>query len=194
VSQTHATWMFVTDLDDTFVLPSSVHQPGLAELSELLASREGNFVFAVATGRSLAAVRELFDEYRLPHPDFVLASVGTRIHGGLGAEFDATWDAHLDFQWLPEAMRSLSEIVPGMRLQEPEKQDRFKVSFYLDAAFELASLSGALSRLGLNANVIISQGKLLDLLPLRASKGRAVYYLANKLEIPGTRCGRLRQR
>jgi sucrose-phosphate synthase len=183
-----ASSLFFSDIDNTLILEASAEQPGLTELRNMLANRGSQFIFAVATGRSLAGVRHIFEEHRLPEPDLVIASVGTQIYRGLDGELDNVWEKHIAFEWDAAAMQGLESVVPGIRPQEPHRQGRFKVSYYVDAsAFDVQVLTEALAKSGSRANPIITQGRFLDLLPPRASKGRAIRHLAARLGIPLSR-------
>jgi sucrose-phosphate synthase len=185
--------MLVSDIDDTLILPSGGDQPGLEELKVTLAERAGRFVFVVSTGRSLAGAVSILKTHGLPRPDFIVSSVGTCIHDGGTGQADVKWSDHLNWRWRPSELRVLGSVVPGLRLQEEHRQGRFKVSYYVDReTFDASVLAVVLERLAGRANAIVTQDRFLDLLPARASKGRAVRYLSRKLSISLSRtlaCG-----
>jgi len=178
--------LLVTDIDGTLIHDQDNAQPGLAQLSDFLASRQGRFLFAVATGRRLALVQDVFQKFALPDPDIVISSVGTAIFYRLdGSQPDTEWAQHLDHEWDADAVRHLASSAPGLRLQHAPSQGPFKVSFLVDGAqFNLTGLHSALGDWLLKINVILTQNKLLDLLPRRASKGHAIRFLARKLALP----------
>ena len=76
--------------------------------------------------------------------------------------------------------------LPGLKLQPRDKQSRFKLSYYYDPdlAPTAEEISTRLHQQELNANVIVSFGQYLDIVPTRASKGQALRYAALRLEIP----------
>ncbi len=137
--------------------------------------------FAVATGRSLARVREVLREPAVPAPDIVIASVGTEIFYGLDGLLDRKWTAHIDVGWQRQKLLDLTETIPGLRLQEDDKQGTFKISYYVDLKeFQPSALETALSAAGAAVTVVRSRGAAdyLDLLPKRASKGLALRYVS----------------
>lgn len=74
-------------------------------------------------------------------------------------------------------------------LQENERTQReFKVSFDLDEEYPvqdaLPAIHHALSNARIAYNVIFSHGSYIDVLPHRASKGKAIRYISNKWSIP----------
>ena len=76
--------------------------------------------------------------------------------------------------------------VPGLKLQEKVKQGRFKISYFIDPeqAPTADQITATLHQNELNANVVISFGQFLDIVPARASKGQALRYAALRLDIP----------
>jgi len=74
----------------------------------------------------------------------------------------------------------------GVRMQPASEQRRYKVSYFIDPARApgVRKISARLRQAGLHANVVFSHGVYLDLLPVRASKGSAIRYLADKWGIP----------
>lgn len=180
--------LLVTDIDGTLILPGA-DQPGLDELCAILGARDERLVFAVATGRSDAQARRVLAARRIPEPDVVIAGVGTSIAyaagGGPGRRIDRGWDAALARRWDAGEARSIGERVPGLVLQPPDNQDRFKVSFDLDpAVFDRAALAAAVAAARAAFHVVVSRGAQLDLLPRAASKGRAVRRVRRALGIP----------
>ena len=78
------------------------------------------------------------------------------------------------------------QISPALKLQEQEKQNRHKLSFYLDPGADIPALleclREVLAREGIKANLIYSMDEaatvgLLDVLPASANKLRAIRFL-----------------
>jgi len=185
--------MLITDIDGT-LLSEGTEQPGLEELRRILAERDNRFVFGVATGRSLPLVREALDRFQIPAPDVVIASVGTYIYYSLDEKFiDKGWLSHIKYQWKRGETQELLLGIPGLELQEEANQNPFKISFYVrDPALTAEVVRERLGRRAKTVNVLLTQGLYLDVLPKRASKGRAVRYVGNKWSIPLSRavvCG-----
>jgi sucrose-phosphate synthase len=179
--------MIICDIDDTIIAPK-LDNPGLDEFRQLLSDRGKQFVYGVASGRSLALIREVISEFGLPVPDVVISSVGTFISYGLEEKrtgIDKGWHGHIDHQWKPDAIRERLNNHPGVKPQETDKQNEYKISYYiLDPQLSIERVKEALGRTAAGANIIMTQSAYLDILPRRASKGRAIRYVANKWSIP----------
>ena len=174
--------MFVTDIDGTLIDPDSEFK-GLAELKKRLENRKDDWVFAVATGRNLELIREVLKEHDIPEPDVIISSVGSQIYYGLDNSIvDSGWSEYINYRFnREEILRSLEQI-PYLKLQAKSNQNPHKISFNCtDAkAFDIEEIENALGRRRNNVNIIWSCGSFLDILPRRASKGRAMRYLAFK--------------
>jgi len=105
---------------------------------------------------------------------------------GSNLDEDSYWTDHIDYDWNLNRIRRVLGKLPGLKLQPREKQSRFKISYYYDP--ELADsadeITKRLHQHELNANVIVSFGQYLDIIPTRASKGQALRYTALQLGIP----------
>lgn len=181
--------MMIADVDGTLVSETGDYQ-GLDELRQLLNSRGNDFAFGIASGRSLQSLESLFKEHDLPTPDIVICNVGTQIcYGFRKADSDKAWMDHIDFRWNREAIVASLSDLPGLELQEEALQTPHKVSFYInrDIAVEGIPENVIRERLGRharNATLITTHDAFVDILPKRASKGRAVRFIGNKWHIP----------
>lgn len=181
--------MIVADVDGTLVSETGDFT-GLNEVRTLLQERGTRFVFGIATGRSLKNVEALFAKHDLPVPDVALCEVGTQIYYGFReADSDKAWTDHIDYRWSSDAIRQALVKVPMLHLQDGNLQTRNKLSYYIDkndngACLDEAAIRSALGRLGRHVSIIITHGCYLDILPKRASKGRAVRFIGNKWHIP----------
>lgn len=177
--------MVISDIDGTLISETGDYS-GLEELKELLRNRGDQFAFGIASGRSLEKVRKVLEEFEIPTPDIVVSSVGTYIHYGLdAASVDKGWLQRIHYQWDPERIRETLGAQEGLELQEPANQNPSKISYYIhDKTIGVEAVQAALGRLARQVNVLVTQGAYLDILPRRASKGRAVRYLGNKWSVP----------
>jgi len=174
------------DIDNTLICPERGN-PGLELLKEKLASRPERVAFALATGRNLELVREAIEEFGLPEPDFCVASVGTRVVYDLASgEEDTGWRAFIGgYRWHPERIELALAAVPWLRRQGEEAQSPLKLSYFCEMGdFDLERLKEALGRDFYHLTLAYSHGRFLDILPRRASKGRAIRYVAKKLGVP----------
>jgi sucrose-phosphate synthase len=74
---------------------------------------------------------------------------------------------------------------PGLKIQPNVEQSRFKLSYYIDP--ELADIDEIKQLLHREEQAVFVQaafGQFLDILPLRASKGMALRYVVEQLNIP----------
>jgi sucrose-phosphate synthase len=142
--------------------------------------------FGIATGRRLDAALGLLKRWGIPIPDVLITSLGTAIHYAADLVPDAYWAEHVDHLWQPGRIRRLLDGLPGLVRQDAVNQSRFKVSYHYDPGIA-PTVEEILSRLrsrDLTANVIHSFGQYLDVVPVRASKGLALRYVAHRFGIP----------
>ncbi len=187
--------ILATDLDRT-LLPNGVWpaDPGAIGLFNEL-TRVGSVVLVYVTGRNRGLAETAFAEYQLRPPDILCTDVGSRIsHYRAGAwEDDADWPAFLRAtspRWAPDRVVHALSTITGLRQQEPEHCNAFKLSYYLDlnrADTITASVHERLDN-GFDATLVYSvdtgrEVGLLDLLPHGASKAGALEYLARKAGI-----------
>lgn len=171
-----------TDIDQTLLGDDEA----LQALNKKLREVHRQVTFGIASGRRYDSVLAVLRKHGMPVPDVLISSLGTRIHYGSTLTEDSYWSDHIDHDWnLPRIRRVLDEL-PGLELQPRDKQSRFKLSYYYDP--ELAPSADEITRRlhqrELNANVIVSFGQYLDIIPTRASKGLALRYAALRLGIP----------
>lgn len=174
--------LIVCDIDGTLV---GTKEP-LRDLLRRIREAGNKVAFGVATGRRLDLAQQVLEENKIPAPDFLITSVGSSIHYGSGLVEDRSWHQHINYRWRPDRLKEVALSFEELDLQPPEGQDAFKVSFTVrnNDGFDPAKLHAALRRARLQARVIYSHGAFLDLLPVRASTGLAVRYLAIRLGIP----------
>jgi sucrose-phosphate synthase len=142
--------------------------------------------FGIATGRRLESALKVMKHYRIPMPDVLITSVGTEIHYAPELTADQAWARHIDHQWQPKAVRRVLDELPGLALQPKSLRSRFKLSYFIDPskAPSTDELYRLLHQEELAANLIVSFGQYLDVVPVRASKGFALRYFANQWDVP----------
>jgi sucrose-phosphate synthase len=186
--------LLVSDIDNTLIAgegASDADPEGLARLGEAL--ERAQVVFALASGRSLDPVREALAAHPVPPPAIVISSVGSEIHYAGGSDRTRRWlpdegyARHLQHRWDRDAVVETLAGIAGLRPQEEEAQRRFKLSYYVDDPDGVEAARQALSDRDLRATVIYSHGAFLDVLPTRASKGKAVRFLSQKWGFPAER-------
>lgn len=145
--------------------------------------------YGIATGRSLENTLRLMKRNNVPLPDVLITSVGTGIHychSGKRIVEDTSWAYHIDYRWEPNKLRKIMRRVPGAKLRPENEQTKFKISYDIDPTFipTTREIKRLLRLNDLHAKIVVTQNRLLDLLPIRASKGLAMRYLAMKWGMP----------
>lgn len=171
-----------TDIDQTLLGDAEA----LKALSETLRRHHRRVTFGIVSGRRFDSVLAVLKKLSIPVPDVLISGLGTRIHYGSNLTEDTYWADHIDHDWNLRRIRRVLDELPGLKLQPKDKQSRFKISYFYDPdlAPTTEEITTRLHQQELNANVIVSFGQFLDIVPTRASKGQALRYTALRLEIP----------
>lgn len=194
-----------TDLDRT-LLPNGLQpeSPEARPLFRAVAARP-EVIVAYASGRSRELQMEAIQRYALPPPAFAIADVGTSIYRVSNARWELLeeWSREIAADWgdvrSDELSALLGEPAP-LRLQEADRQNAFKLSYYappdldtralrawMDERLEAAGF-GAL-RIALTWSVDETRRLgLLDLVPARATKLHALEFLMRLQGIAASRC------
>jgi len=171
-----------TDLDGTFIGDDAA----MHALWANLAAADIGIVFS--TGRHLPSIESFYAEHDITwRAAACICMVGTEIwlHTESGYRLDESWSKHISDAWDKAAVEEILQAIPGVTMQPAEWQSRFKSSYYLevDAAAALARIHNELAERGLNAKVVYSARRFLDLLPHRSGKGGAVSWLAGAVDV-----------
>lgn len=181
--------LLVTDIDDTLLGDDAAFQ----RFVEFLRANRHRLAIGVATGRHIESARDVLAENNLTDVDIFITSVGTEIHYGPELVPDKGWQSHISHRWNREKIaRKLGELGFLELQDDPDVQREFKISYNLNTSGispneALPLIHDALSRARVSCNVIYSHGMYVDILPARASKGKAIRYLSTKWEIPPNR-------
>jgi sucrose-phosphate synthase len=173
---------FITDIDNTLL----GDKDGLSLLVAWLKQNAGYSVFGVATGRPITSAVAILKKNRVPIPDVLITSVGAEIHYGASLTPDTGWANHIRYLWRRDDIVHAMQSIHGIKLQSPDNQREFKISYLVDESImpSVEEIYQHLNSLKLRAQVIYSHGEFLDILPIRASKGHAIRYLAYKWGLP----------
>jgi len=174
--------ILVCDVDNTLTGDSDA----LQELIRMIRQAGDALAFGIATGRSREMTLDVLKEWNVPTPQLLITSVGSEIYYGRRLVQDKGWDQHISYRWQPDVLREAMADLPGLKLQPEHGQGRFKISYDVDPeqTLRVREITRYLRRAKLQANVIYSHEAYLDLVPIRASKGRALRYFATKWDIP----------
>ncbi len=163
-----------------------LEQPeGLERLMNTLREHRRSVSFGIATGRRLDTAMTVMKKNGIPYPDVLISSLGTEIHYFPSLTADSFWADHIEHLWNPRAIRRLLDDLPGLKPQEKHEQSRYKISYYYDQknAPSIEEINALLRSEEQTVNVVHSFGQYLDVIPVRASKGQALRYFAQRWEI-----------
>lgn len=186
--------LICTDLDRTLIPNGAQTESPEARVRFARLASRPEVRLAYVTGRHRALIQQAIEEFDLPCPDFAIADVGSTIYqvGQDGWRQWDEWDEQIapDWQGLShDGLRRRLGVFPELRLQEMEKQNRHKLSFYLPLETDVAAISAEmqalLGRAGIRANLIwsVDEAKgtgLLDVLPASANKLHAIRFLMQR--------------
>jgi len=183
--------LLATDLDGTLFgkTGKTRNTDCLFEISQILKIKKMKLVFV--TGRHLDLASQAINDFSLPLPDAIVCSVGTEIYLNQNWELDREYEQALERKNSSFDLVRISaalEPIQGLQEQEPEKQGRFKKSYYSGNVKKEQvgpKVKEVLDANSINARVIFSvdreTGKgLVDVLPKNASKHSAIRFLAEK--------------
>ena len=184
--------LLITDIDNTLVGPEDDDIAAMHELLDWLRSQRTRIGFGVATGRGLELVEEILNEHGIDDIDIVVSAVGSEIHYGRELIPDKGWASRLQHRWKPDRVLETLDAVPYLSRQDDVgSMRRFKLSYNVDADQIIGrseedlmhELHGLLDATKSAYTLIHSHGQFLDVLPHRASKGKAVRYLGQKWQV-----------
>jgi len=187
-------FLLCSDLDRT-ILPNGAQaeSPQARPKLHRLISRP-QVMLAYVSGRNELLLRDAIARYRIPTPSYAIGDVGSTIYEVRGEHWLQweEWSEAIAPDWngaeyadLVEQFSDLTEL----RLQESEKQNTFKLSYYTVPDFDHAALieemTARLIKQNVKASLIWSVDEaanlgLLDVLPESATKLHAVQFLMER--------------
>ncbi len=175
--------LLTTDLDGTFIGDDEA----MFALWDALC--EKGIMVAFSTGRHLESIRDFYAEKGAERrADACVCMVGTDIWLREDGEYrlDEAWHERIAYRWDKASVEKILAEIPEAAMQEQQWQSRFKSSYFLEenADERLRQIHERLAAEGLEAKVVYSADRFLDLLPIRSGKGEAVKYLAKRLNLP----------
>ncbi|MFO7714441.1 HAD-IIB family hydrolase [Desulfosarcina sp.] len=187
------TILLCSDLDRTLIPNGAEDEsPRARQLFAHLAAHP-QLQLAYVSGRDKNLVREAIAGFALPEPDFVIGDVGTTIYQVDGDQWrmNQGWQREIGKDWHGHDHDDITALLAGMvgkdlELQPPEKQNRYKASYYTDPSIDPRTLKQQISDLledhDIATHIIWSRDDaeqigLLDILPRRANKLQAIRFL-----------------
>lgn len=189
--------LLCTDLDRT-VLPNGPQpeSPEARTLFKKLAAKP-SVTLAYVSGRDKNLLLQAIQEYDLPLPNYAICDVGTTIYEISNGSWNIwnSWHQEIGRDWGGKTWKELMGLFSEfkiLQLQEQEKQNTYKLSYYTPAFFDLEKvLSTMRTRLEgnhLEASLIwsldeLTQTGLLDVLPRSANKLHAITFLMRQKKL-----------
>ena len=181
--------LICTDLDRTLIPNGPQPESPMARKYFMKLAERPEVILAYVSGRHRKLVKKAIFNYVLPIPDFVIGDVGTTIyHVGESQDWQRQleWEEHIATYWGGKShadLKSMLNDISVLRLQEPGKQNRLKLSYYVPLYANREALDDLIGQrfndAGVKASLIWSVDEpagvgLLDILPAHASKFHAI--------------------
>ncbi|MBA4136561.1 MAG: glycogen debranching protein [Opitutus sp.] len=175
--------LFATDLDGTLLGNSEATQRFKAAWEAL--TPEARPLLVYNSGRLVPDLRRFVDSGVLPAGDFWIGGVGTEVFDVQAGHMLHEFDRNLAEGWDLARVQEIVAHLPGIRLQPAEFQTAFKSSWYLSNAQPklLRELKRQLTEAGVAVQVVYSSSRDLDILPHNATKGGALRWLCERLQL-----------
>jgi len=193
--------LICSDLDRT-IIPNGYQEESVRARPVLRQLAENPSIYlAYVSGRDKTLILDAIDEFYLPVPDYAIGDVGTTLYRVTDGRWQMSddWSDEIGEDWRGlgwEKLAAFLEDMEAIRLQEPEKQSLYKLSFYTDQDIDHQQVTKKirviLANEGVRANVIwsvdeISANGLLDIVPARANKLHAIRFLMQQEQFPADR-------
>jgi hypothetical protein len=187
--------LLCSDLDRTLLPNGPQEESAQARplLHRLAARPELTLVYV--SGRHKALLLDAIHDYDLPVPDYAIGDVGTTIYHITDNNWHMwqAWHTEIAPDWNGQHHEQLAALLADidvLQMQENEKQNTFKLSYYapedIDRDALLARVRERLEPRGVRASLIWSIDEmahtgLLDVLPESATKLHAVRFLMQQI-------------
>jgi len=183
--------LLCSDLDRTLVPNGYQEESAHARPMFRRLAKNDNIYLAYVSGRNKKLIHDAIEEFYLPMPDYAIGDVGTTLYRVIKGNWQISeaWSDEIGQDWNGlnwEGLAVYFEDMDEIRLQEFEKQGRYKLSFYTDQDIDHLHLKEKIGRVlaqkDLRANIIwsvdeISANGLLDIIPARANKLHAIRFI-----------------
>lgn len=180
-----------SDLDRTILPNGSQEESPQARSVLRRLAKHPEIALVYVTGRNKALIHDAIKDFDIPEPNYAIGDVGTTLYSVTDGRWKmtASWSQHIGKDWkglVAYDLTGLLEDLDELQLQEPEKQNRHKLSYYANCMADYSRLVDKIRRRlqakGIAASVIWSVDEpnnvgLIDILPEHASKPHAIKFL-----------------
>ena len=172
-------WLFVSDVDDTLLGDDAA----LAQLAAVLRAVSDKLIIVYNSSRPCVSLRDtLATVPHLPTPHYLIGALGTEIQEGESGKNLTDYTRYLSQGWQRNQITAIMDNM-GLTAHASEYQTPLKVSYDVPDAATYTQILQRLSAAGLQAKVIYSGDKNLDIIPQAAGKGAVINYLQQWLNI-----------
>jgi sucrose-phosphate synthase len=172
----------ISDIDNTLIGEDNSRLPDLIAFLHDYRDRVG---FGIATGRTIDSAMEILKEHALPEPDIMITSVGSEIYYGANRHPDKGWRSHISNHWNRSRIQQILSELDFLEYQEEDTQRAYKISYDMEPEEDyLSTVHELLQQHRIRYTLMYSHDQFLDILPYRASKGKAIRYINYKWNIP----------
>ncbi len=172
----------IADIDDIMLCNDKKE---MEKLSKWIERNQEKIAFGVTSGRSIEEISEFVKDRKIPFPDIIISASGTEIYYGKEHHYDNGWETHIANRWEPEKIKKLMKRFNFLTLQDASDQRKLKISYTMPPAKDrLSKIHDLLSRNKCRYTLVYYDQKHLDIIPYRASKGKAIRYISYKWETP----------
>ncbi|MFP4467216.1 MAG: HAD-IIB family hydrolase [Candidatus Goldiibacteriota bacterium] len=176
----------ISDLDGTLI----GDKKGLEVFREFAEARSGSLSIIYATGRNAAEFEAALETENLPQYDGCILNTGADIFIRQGGDYIRAreWRDKIGLNWEKEKILAGLRDMSGIQMQG--KDETYKISYFVDeekAADIRRSVEEKFEEHGIKADVLLSHGVFMDILPAGCDKGSAGKYLMEKTGRGNTR-------
>ncbi|MBD2593589.1 sucrose-phosphate phosphatase [Nostoc spongiaeforme FACHB-130] len=176
--------LLVIELDNTL----AGNYRAIDALNQRLACIRNQIHLVYITGRSYTSSRQLIAQAKILKPDYLITSVGSEIYQQ-GVLLEKDWANYISQDWKRDEVAVVASYFSVLKAQPDIEQTPWKLSFCLDMSASLeviTDLQDLLTFMELQAQVIFSNGRDIDIIPKSSNKGKAVGYLQHLLKVDPT--------
>jgi sucrose-6F-phosphate phosphohydrolase len=144
--------------------------------------------FVLTSGRFCDSIEKSIGETSLPQPDFIIGGVGTEIREYATGKPVEAWTTDRFDNWDAGRVHRILSELERLQPQDEAFQSRYKISYFLEdaTAGELELVLQRLREHSLDAGLVYSSQRDLDVLPARCDKGTSARFLAEYLGYAAT--------